>query len=368
MNALVLQCGGPTAVINASLAAIARRWRELEPRGRLLGGRHGLRALVTGDWIELNVRDDSWLHRLDTTSGMALGGGRDRLDRAQQAAGIDALRARDVDVLFLIGGNGTMGAARELSSHTGAPRVIAVPKTVDNDVPRTDICPGYLSAARFLRESVRDVSDDVLAMRGYEEVVLIETMGRHAGWLALAAVLARREPDGAPHIVLTPELPVDEDALLPEVERRTRDAGVCIVVVSEGVRDPAGVLLTSKGREALVERDPSGHVIFGRSGGPLPYLATCIHERLGRSCRQVRPDVLQRSSRAHVSVVDRQLAALVGAQAVDLAREGATNVMVSLVRAGAGWRTEPVPLNEIVGERLVPADFDVESLRELMTS
>jgi 6-phosphofructokinase 1 len=366
VNALVLQCGGPTAVVNSSLAALGRRWREDEPDGQLFGGRFGLRALATGEWDRLDVENDAWLQRLDTTPGMALGGGRDRLDPSQLASVAGRLGSREIDVVFLIGGNGTMAAARALASGAHGPRVIAVPKTIDNDIPHTDICPGFLSAARFLSEAVRDVSDDVLGMRGYEEVVLIETMGRHAGWLAASAPLARGSADDAPHLVLMPEKPIDEDALLAQIEDRVTAAGVCVVVVSEGVRDHRGVLLTTKECRSGIERDPSGHVILGRSGGPLPYLTARIRERLGRSCRQVRPDVLQRCSRAHVSALDRRLASLVGASAVGCAREGSTGVMVAVRRVDGEWRTEPIPLDRVKGERLVPPDFDPEALRALL--
>jgi 6-phosphofructokinase 1 len=366
VNALVLQCGGPTAVVNSSLAAIARRWREHDRDGRLFGGRFGLRALGTGEWDRLDLDDEAWLQRLDTTPGMALGGGRDRLDSSQLASAARRLAGREIDTVFLIGGNGTMSAARALASVADAPRVIAVPKTIDNDIPHTGICPGFLSAARFLCEAVRVVADDVLGMRGYEEVVLIETMGRHAGWLAASAPLARRSPDDAPHLVLLPEKPIDEDAVLAQIDHRVTAAGVCIVVVSEGVRDHRGVLLTTKECRSGIERDPSGHVILGRSGGPLPYLTARTRERLGRSCRQVRPDVLQRCSRAHVSALDRRLAGLAGAAAVDCARGGSSGVMVGLHRVDGDWRTEPVPLDRVKGERLVPPDFDPDSLRELM--
>jgi 6-phosphofructokinase 1 len=246
VNALALQCGGPTAVVNSSLAAIIRRWRERDPNGQLFGGRFGLRALGTGDWDRLDPYEERALQQLDTTPGMALGGGRDRLDSSQLANAARRLADREIDTVFLIGGNGTMSAARVLASAANAPRVIAVPKTIDNDIPHTAICPGFLSAARFLCEAVRDVTDDVLGMRGYEEVVLIETMGRHAGWLAASAPLARRSPDDAPHLVLMPEKPIDEDAVLAQIDDRVTAAGVCVVVVSEGVRDHRGVLLTTK--------------------------------------------------------------------------------------------------------------------------
>ena len=155
MHALVLQCGGPTAVVNTSLAAVVRRWRASMPGGVLSGGHHGLRALFTADWRTLTDAGDGWLAALDETPGMALGGGRDRLSKPDVEQAVGLLAARGVEMLFLIGGNGTMAAGRGLAACAARARVplriIGVPKTIDNDVPHTDVCPGFPSAARFLR-------------------------------------------------------------------------------------------------------------------------------------------------------------------------------------------------------------------------
>src|SRR5215208_6896935 len=221
MDALVLQCGGPTAVVNASLAALVGRWQVLLPGGILHGGHHGLRALITENWRRLADAGEEWLERLETSPGMALGGGRDRLADAELDAAVSVLRSRGVGALFLIGGNGTMAAGRALSQRAAASgvalRIVAVPKTIDNDIPQTDVCPGFPSAARFLVDAVRDVGADVASMRGYEDVVLIEVMGRHSGWLAAATALARSCPDDAPHLVLVPEEPFDQGRFLSAV-------------------------------------------------------------------------------------------------------------------------------------------------------
>ena len=358
MDALVLQCGGPTAVVNRSLAALVRRWRECAPGRALHGGHQGLRALTTGDWRSLEDASDDWLADVETSPGMALGGGRDRLTAPELDDGLARLATRGIHTLFLIGGNGTIAAGRALSLRPSrAPlRLIAIPKTIDNDIPETDVCPGFPSAARFLVASVRDIGADAASMRGYEDVVLMETMGRHAGWLAAATALARSHAGDAPHLMLVPEVPFDEASFLAAVRNQHARTGIAVVTVAEGVRDAAGAFLAGRMADALVERDAAGQVIFGRSTGPSPYVAALVRERLGLRCRVVRPDLLQRCSQAHVSDLDRTLAALAGAAAADAAApDGGAAVMIGLRLAGARWTTEVVPLEQVRGERTVPA-------------
>jgi ATP-dependent phosphofructokinase / diphosphate-dependent phosphofructokinase len=374
MHALVVQCGGPTAVVNRSLAALVRRWRAAVPDGALHGGRHGLRALITGDWHTLTDAGEDRLAAMEMSAGMALHGGRDRLTEADIDGALALLAARGVGTLFLIGGNGTMAAGRVLSARAAARvslRVIGIPKTIDNDIRQTDVCPGFPSAARFLIEAVRDVGADVASMRGYEDVVLIETMGRHTGWLAAATVLARTAPDDAPHLVLVPEEPFEEAPFLSAVRDQHARAGICVASVAEGLRDPGGAVLAGRSADALVERDASGQIIFGRTGGPLPFLARLVRERLGLRCRLVRPDVLQRCSLAHVSPLDRSLAGLVATAAVDeaISGDGRQAVMIALRRVSDRWTTQAVPLDKVRGERTVPRGTlrDPTALRPLLS-
>ena len=375
MNALVLQCGGPTAVVNTSLAALVRRWRIVARGGTLYGGRYGLAALMNAEWMSLSDVSEGWLAAIEASPGMALGGGRDRLREWDLDAAVARMRSSAVDTMFLLGGNGTMAAARALwarAANAGVPlRVVGVPKTIDNDIPGTDVCPGFPSAARFLVEAVRDVAADVSSMRGYEDVVLLEAMGRHSGWLAASTLLARSQPHDAPHIVLLPERTFTEVTFLDAVREQHARAGICIVTVAEGVRDSSGVFLAEQHSHAEIERDASGQVILGRSGGPLPYLAALVRRSLGLRCRLVRPDVLQRCSRAHVSTLDRRLASMVGTAAADFGvSDGGTPIaiMVALRLDDGSWRTEGVPLERIRGERPVPPAMqsDATPLRSLL--
>jgi ATP-dependent phosphofructokinase / diphosphate-dependent phosphofructokinase len=374
MHALVLQCGGPTAVVNTSLAALVRQWRASMPGCALSGGHHGLRALLTGDWRTLTDAGAGWLAGLDDTPGMALGGGRDRLSEPDVEQAVGLLAAREVETLFLIGGNGTMAAGRGIAGcavRAGVPlHIIGVPKTIDNDIPHTDVCPGFPSAARFIVNAVRDIGADVASMRGYEDVVLIETMGRHAGWLAAATALARSDPEDAPHLVLVPEEPCGEGPFLSAVRHQHARTGLCVVTVAEGVRDSSGAFFAERGADAAIERDASGQVIFGRTGGPLPHLSALVRGRLGLRCRVVRPDLLQRCSRAHVSGLDRRLAALAGTAAVDVAvsSQAGDALMIALRIRGDRWITERVPLEQVRGERTLSAGLllDPEPLRHLL--
>ena len=343
-----------------------RRWREVAPRGELHGGRYGLAALKTGEWLLLSQMHPDWLSSVDASPGMALGGGRDRLDDQELDRAVALLAARGIDTLFLIGGNGTMAAGRELAAraaHGGVPlRTVGIPKTIDNDIPDTDVAPGFASAARFLIETVRDVTADISSMGRYEDVVLIEAMGRHSGWLAAATLLARTNPGDAPHVVFVPEQPLASGAFLNAIREQHAPTGLCVAVVSEGVRDQQGRFFAELGADCAIEHDGSGQVILGRSGGPLPVLARLVRSELGLRCRSVRPDVLQRCSRAHVVGWDREIAAMVGRAATDwaaAARPGEA-VMIALRRTSGRWNTEAVPLELVRGERWLPASLQAD--------
>ncbi len=362
MNLLIAQCGGPTAVINASLASLVKAAQASPGIGRVLGARLGLEGLLAGDWVELTGLTPADLARLRMQPGAALGGGRYRptaedLDRAPAW-----LAARGVDAVALIGGGGTMAAGlaldRAARAHGAPLRVAGVPKTIDNDLAGTDVAPGYGSAARFIAQTTRDAGLDLRAMRRFDDVMVIEVMGRHAGWLASASAsaLARARPDDPPHLILLPEARLDEERLLARIAAIHRQTGYCLVVSAEGVRDEAGRFLAEKG--AAVESDASGQPLLSLAAGVAPYLARRIRHTLGLRCRQARPDTLQRSCSALASSLDRDLAALVGAAAVRGLEEGRSAIMAGLVRGEDGWRVAFVPLADVAGRtRLVPPDF-----------
>lgn len=365
MNAIVLQCGGPTAVVNASLAAVVAASQTIPQFERLWGVRLGLEGLVAGDWVELTTLSSATLAQLRTQPGAALGGGRFFLADDHLPGVLAQLAERRIQVAYLIGGNGTMSAAQKLlsaarksgSAVTGTPlQVIGIPKTVDNDLAGTDMAPGYASAARWIAQTVRDIGLDLRAMRTFDDVAVLEVMGRHAGWLAAAAALARQEADDPPHLLLLPEVVFDEERFLRAVEEVHGRKGVCLVVASEGIRDEQGGFVAEK--LGQTEADASGQKFLGLAPGVAPYLADLIRRRLQIRCRHLRPDTIQRSSSALVSAVDRDLAERVGRAAVAAALAGQTGVMMGLVRNQTGWDVQPVPFGDVIGrERLLPVEF-----------
>ena len=360
MNVLVLQCGGPTAVVNASLSGAIDQSQNQRSVKRLWGARRGFQGLITGDWIDLTDYRDRGARRLELQSGAALGSGRTPLRNEDLPVVWQHLDERDIRAALIIGGNGSMAAAKSLSKGAiaaGYPlQVIGIPKTIDNDIAGTDASPGYGSAARFIAQSVHDAGLDLSAMRDFDDVVLFEVMGRYSGWLAAASSLARWNESAVPHLILLPEILLDENAFVAALENCHRRKGVCMVVVAEGARDRDGAFLAERYRKA--ERDGSGQKLLGFAGGPSPYLAQFVQERLELRCRQVRPETIQRSSAALASEVDRGLARQVGEDAVKAALEGQSGIMIALERTGNGWRSMPVSLDQVAGrERTLPPDF-----------
>lgn len=357
-KALVVQCGGPTAVINASLAAVVSGWRATG--GTIWGARNGLRGLASGNWIDLTSLGTSSLATLAQQTGSALGGGRDLLAVSELESSMERLRSSAIEVLFLIGGNGTMAAAHTLQRAAGhALHVIGIPKTIDNDLTGTDLTPGYLSAAHFAIRSVRGAGIDLRSMATFDDVAVVEVMGRHAGWLTAATTLARAKPEDAPHLLLLPEAPIDEEVLLARIAEVHSALGVCLVAASEGTRNLQGAYLGELAGSG--GQDASGQLVFAYAGGVAAYLAGRVRGELGLRCRQMRPDTLYRSGGGVVSLLDRELARLAGEGAIRAAASGESGVMVALRRPSDGrmeWSTEVVPLNEVIGkERLLPPHF-----------
>jgi ATP-dependent phosphofructokinase / diphosphate-dependent phosphofructokinase len=361
-HALVAQLGGPTAVMNASLAAIIAAWqRQQQQQGqstsRLFGARLGVRGLVAGDWTDLTHLRESERQQLHLQAGAALGSARDPLDDHAIGTLLPLLTSASVGLLFAIGGNGSLTAAHRLATAARSAaidlQVLGVPKTIDNDVEHTEVTPGYGSAARFLARIVHDAALDLYSMRGFDDVAVIEVMGRHTGWLAAAASLARWTGQPVHPLILIPERPLDEERFLAAVRERHRADGVCLVIAAEGTRDRDGCFLAEK--VGHVERDARGQQLLALAGGPAPYLARLVQLHLKLRCRQIRPDTIQRSNGALASSLDRDLAARSGDAAVAYAAEGRTDVMVALRRNGTHWQTEPVPLDRVAGtERLLP--------------
>jgi 6-phosphofructokinase 1 len=231
---------------------------------------------------------------------------------------------------------------------------VGIPKTVDNDLPLTDCCPGFGSVAKYVAVSTREAALDVASMaRTSTKVFVLEVMGRHAGWIAAAGGLAGEKPGDAPHVILFPEISFDEAAFLAKVQDSVERNGYCVVVVSEGVKNPQGQFLAEAGT-----RDAFGHA---QLGGVAPVIAGLVKERLGYKYHWAVADYLQRAARHIASKTDVAQAYAVGKAAVEYAVQGMHAVMPAIIRTSSRpyrWKIKPVPLAAVANvEKKVPRDF-----------
>ena len=368
INAFYAQSGGVTAVINATACGLiqeARRLHLLHPEriGKVLAGRDGIIGALTEDLIDTSLESDADIARLLHTPGGAFGSCRYKLKsleqhRAQYERLIEVFRAHEIGYFFYNGGNDSMDTAWKVSQMAeamGYPVVcVGIPKTIDNDLPLTDCCPGFGSVAKYVATSMREAGFDVASMaRTSTRIFVLEVMGRHAGWITAACGLAAEQAGDPPHLLLFPEVPFDPEAFLARVDQCVRDHGYCTVAVSEGLRDAAGNLLAESGG-----RDAFGHAQLGGVG---QYVAQLIKDRLGHKYHWALADYLQRSARHLASRTDLEQAHALGVAAVDLALQGRNAVMATIVResdAPYRWRIGEAPLAAVANvERKMPPDF-----------
>lgn len=347
-NAVVGQSGGPTAVINQSLVGVIEAVAEYGKIDRLFGARYGVRGIIERNFIELNGMGADLLGRVADTPCAALGSTRDKPDEEYCRKIFDAFAENDVRYFFYIGGNDSADTARivsEMADEAGYElRVFHIPKTIDNDLHVTDHCPGYGSAARFVAHAVIGDGLDNASLPGIKIDVI---MGRNAGWLTAASMLARRDETDAPHLIYVPESPISEEQFVNDVAEVYGRLGRCLVVVSEGIVDENGLgwneRLTEMAHGAEVERDGHGNPRLSGSGmlgdGIANLAKTEVATRFGNKKLRVRADTfgyLQRSYPDSVSPVDRSEARLAGRTAVEYAAEGQPSGSVAFRRTGDG--------------------------------
>ena len=329
-NLLVGQSGGATAVINASLAGVIRAALVEDDVGAIYGARYGIRGVLDGDLVDLRGLSERTVEALRYTPSAALGSCRFHVGEEDAARALAALRELNVRYFLYIGGNDSADTALELAEAARAAdydlRVVCVPKTIDNDLPDTDHCPGYGSAARFIALATMDSALCTAAMPDHYPVKIIEVMGRDAGWLAVASALGKEREEDPPHLIYVPERPLDPARFLEDVRRVYASVGYCVVVVAETVRDPSGRALGEAGSQGV---DAFGHALLG---GAAQTLVQMVRDELGLRARFDKPGDLQRMSSVAVSSVDRAEAEMVGAAAVREALRGTTGKMVTLVR------------------------------------
>src|SRR5271154_1596983 len=363
-NALYAQSGGVSAVINASACGLIETARKHSDKiAKVYAGRHGIVGALTEDLIDTSMESRATIRGLRHTPGGAFGSARYKLagidkNRAQYQRLIEIFRAHDIGYFFYNGGNDSMDTAQKVSEIAVQMSVpltcIGIPKTVDNDLPITDCCPGFGSAAKYIAVSTREAALDVASMsRTSTKVFVLEVMGRHAGWIAAAGGLAGEKAGDAPHIILFPEIPFDREAFLTKVKSSVEKYGYCVVVVSEGVRGPDGKFLAEAGT-----KDAFGH---SQLGGVGPVVAQMTQEAFGYKFHWAVADYLQRSARHIASKVDVDQAYAVGKAAVDLALKGKNAVMPVIVRKSSApyrWSIGEAPLAVIANqEKKVPRNF-----------
>jgi 6-phosphofructokinase 1 len=354
---LVLQGGGPTPVLNASLFGVLEEARRGGRFEQVFGARFGMEGLIRGDWIDLSRLSQSDLDRLRLTAGATLGASRHKPSEDDFDRLIETLHRQDVRALLLIGGNGSLRGADAIARAADRAGlelcVIGIPKTIDNDIPSTDRCPGYGSAARYVAQSVRDLGMDLRALP--QPVSIYETMGRSIGWLAGAAAMAKLDERSAPHLVYLPEKPFLIDQFLSALDHVVKRLGWAVVVVSEGIKTAEGRLVFEV--TDATQRDALNRALTGGVGHHLANVAT---RELKIRCRCEKPGLCGRASMLHVSSQDLADAELVGRAGVRGAVEGRHAHAVALTPLGASGSDpgyEFVPLASAAGERSVPENW-----------
>lgn len=323
MNILAAHGGGPTAVINTSLQGLVEAARESGKVDKIYAARFGAEGILKGDLIDLTDVPADTIRKLSHTPASAIGSCRRRLGDADYPKVLETLKKFQIDAFFYNGGNDSMDTCHkvnELALREGLDlRVIGIPKTMDNDLEITDHCPGFGSAARYAALSAAELALDASSLPIH--VVVLELMGRGAGWVTAAGAMAKRLTP-CEQLVYLPELPVDEDKMLADVERLYAKGRGLLVTVSEGILRPDGTAFADTG---IV--DGFGHVV---PGGTAQYISDQIMAKLGIKSRAEKPGLLGRASIPYASAVDRQEAYAVGRQAVLSALCGESGQMVAI--------------------------------------
>jgi len=360
-NVLVGQSGGPTSVINASVAGIINEALNHECIEEIYGSLNGVLGILHEDFIDLASESQQQIRALRHTPGAALGTCRFKLKKEQDFSRvIEVFKSHNIRYFFYIGGNDSQDTADKISKHAQAQgyelRVIGVPKTIDNDLAGTDHCPGYGSVIKYLSTTIREIACDNEAMGQGDLVSIVEAMGRSAGWIAAGTALAKRRdhPHDPPHIILLPEIAFNQEKVLEDVRRVLKREKYCLIVVAEGLVDTDGNYLA-----ADAAQDAFGHAKLGGAGDALGEI---IENHIpGVKVRVARPGIMQRAAAHAASKTDSDEAFLAGQAAVEAAINGETDKMVTLVRGETDHytcETGLAPLSEIAnGVKKLPREW-----------
>ena len=364
MNAFYAQSGGVTAVINATASGVIETARKHRKQiANVYAGRNGIIGALTEDMIDTNRESAATIRALRHTPGGAFGSARYKLkgieeNRAEYERLIEVFKAHNIGYFFYNGGNDSMDTAHKvslISKRLGFPvTCLGIPKTVDNDLPVTDNCPGFGSVAKYVAISTQEAALDVLSMaKTSTKVFVLEVMGRHAGWIAAAGGLAGSKPGDAPHIILFPEIPFKKREFLKRVRESVQKYDYCVIVVSEGASYANGKFLAEAGTT-----DAFGH---SQLGGVAPVVANMVRENFGYKYHYAVADYLQRSARHIASATDVRQAYAVGKAAVKMAIAGDTAVMPVIKRVSDNpyrWKIEKAALSRIANkEKMLPRRY-----------
>lgn len=366
-NAFYAQSGGVTAVINASGCGVIETARNHSDKiANVYAGRNGIIGALTEDLIDTSQESAADIAALRHTPSGAFGSCRYKLkgleeNKAQYERLIEVFKAHNIAYFFYNGGGDsadTCHKVSQISEKMGFPiQAIHVPKTVDNDLPITDVCPGFGSVAKYIAISTREASFDVCSMaKTSTKVFVIEVMGRHAGWIAAAGGLAADEDNNIPILILFPEVEFNQQAFLDKVKEKVETHGYCSIVVSEGAHWPDGKFLAEQGT-----RDAFGHA---QLGGAAPVVANMVKDALGYKYHWAVADYLQRAARHIASKTDVDQAYALGKAAVEMAIDGENAVMPTIDRKSDSpyvWEIGKANLEDVANvEKMMPKEFITE--------
>lgn len=363
-NIFYAQSGGVTAVINATACGLIETARQHpETFGKVLVGKNGIIGALNNQLIDTSLESNADIAKLKHTPAGAFGSCRHKLPNPEQDITlynkiIEIFKAHNIGYFFYNGGGDSQDTTHkisEISKKLGYDLTcIGLPKTIDNDLPITDTCPGFGSVAKYVAVSIREAGLDVLSMAETStKIFVMEVMGRHTGWIAAASGLAAESAGQAPHLILFPETLFDQEKFLAKVKQHTQDYGHCTIVVSEGIKDKNNNLLTrSSGTDSF------GHAQLGGVG---PLIANLITKELGYKNHWAVCDYLQRSARHIASKTDVEQSYALGKAGIEFALQGTTGVMLAIKRINANpyqWIIDPVPLEQVANqEKYLPKDF-----------
>ena len=363
-NAFYAQSGGVTSVINATAASVILEAKKYKTKiGKVYAGKNGILGALREDLIDTSKESISAINSLKSTPGGAFGSCRFKLksfeeNKKEYTRLVEVFKAHNIGYFFYNGGNDSADTAfkvSQISKKLGYQiNCIAIPKTVDNDLAKTDCCPGFGSAAKYIATSIMEASLDVASMSETStKVFILEVMGRHAGWMAASSALARNKINDAPHIILLPEIVFNQKKFLNKVGDVVKNNNYCVIVASEGVKNSKGKFLTESDT-----KDAFGH---SQLGGVAPYLSALISKKLKLKNHWAVSDYLQRSARHISSKTDLLHAQAVGIYAVKYAVRGMNGVMPIIVRSKSkkySWKIMPASLSQIANvEKKLPNSY-----------